>query len=445
MKKILCCIISLCILISHMFMNTYAISYKSAKEAIDDANDFLLKKMDYENYYLLQIDGMDINDKLAQYGLDVFSNRPVFVYGDNIQASKKTTSAGRDFVKKVNGKDEYRALGYAIDGSVFPNPVFPHDNEGYAAEDKMWVKEPWLDGTKVRYLCSENGTVVEKTLSNNVLEYINKWIKFNYFHPDHVKVYTGERNYFVKNAVDVPEKLKDNFEDFLYIIQPPTEHAWGLGIAFYYWNGYNNLNYRSFLIKPFDMDEKDLDVSFSNIPGSTTEGKKVLIGVKVKSHFNTDLKGVNFKWNITTKNSDGKSIPLNADIYGLEFGGSSGVQSGSVDILARYKEECFYAEFTMPSSDVYVEFVINEDGKNPLESNVENNTVSTVIKPEKPVNLAVKKYDLPYYALSREIRYPLANEDIIFNFNKPSGASWSGNGKVNTALRYFVWVNTLIS
>jgi len=27
-------------------------------------------------------------------------------------------------VKKVNGKDEYRALGYAVDGSVFPNPLF---------------------------------------------------------------------------------------------------------------------------------------------------------------------------------------------------------------------------------------------------------------------------------------------------------------------------------
>jgi len=54
----------------------------------------------------------------------VFSNRPVFVYGDNVEASKKTTTAGRDMVKKVNGKDEYRALGYAVDGSVFPNPSF---------------------------------------------------------------------------------------------------------------------------------------------------------------------------------------------------------------------------------------------------------------------------------------------------------------------------------
>jgi len=34
----------------------------------------------------------------------------------------------------------------------------------------------------------------------------------------------------------------------------------------------------------------------------------------------------------------------------------------------------------MPDRDVYIEFVINEDGKNPVESNMENNTVSTWLK-----------------------------------------------------------------
>jgi len=49
-------------------MNAYAVSYKSAKEAIDDANDFIFQKMGYENYYLFKIGNMDINEKLAQYG-----------------------------------------------------------------------------------------------------------------------------------------------------------------------------------------------------------------------------------------------------------------------------------------------------------------------------------------------------------------------------------------
>jgi len=64
MKKILCYIVSLCILVPILLTNTQAKSYKSAKEAIDDANDFLLRKMGYENYYSLQINGMNINDNL---------------------------------------------------------------------------------------------------------------------------------------------------------------------------------------------------------------------------------------------------------------------------------------------------------------------------------------------------------------------------------------------
>jgi len=81
--------------------------------------------MGYENYYLFKIGNMDINEKLAQYGSETFYNRPVFVYGDSVEASKRTTTGGRDIVKKVNGKDEYRALGYAVDGSVFSKSCLP--------------------------------------------------------------------------------------------------------------------------------------------------------------------------------------------------------------------------------------------------------------------------------------------------------------------------------
>jgi len=47
MKRILCCIILLCILAPFLLMNAYAVSYKSAKEAIDDANDLFLYEFSY--------------------------------------------------------------------------------------------------------------------------------------------------------------------------------------------------------------------------------------------------------------------------------------------------------------------------------------------------------------------------------------------------------------
>jgi len=35
----------------------------------------------------------------------------------------------------------------------------------------MWVKEPW-NGSKVKYLYSENGNIVKRTLTDNAFQYI---------------------------------------------------------------------------------------------------------------------------------------------------------------------------------------------------------------------------------------------------------------------------------
>jgi len=91
------------------------------------------------------------------------------------------------------------------------------------------------------------------------------------------------------------------------------------------------------------MVADDLDVGFYTIPGSVTEGSKVLVAVKVKSHFDIDLENVSFKWNITTKDSDDKDVPLDAGKYELQFADSSNNnnQSGTVNISAEHKEGLF--------------------------------------------------------------------------------------------------------
>ncbi|HOL87487.1 MAG TPA: hypothetical protein PLK32_09040 [Defluviitoga tunisiensis] len=425
MKKILCFLIVLCILVQSLQICTYALNYKTAKEAIEDANDFIESKMGICDYYKLKIDDMELNEELAKVGSDAFSNRPVFVYGNDEQkkeASRKTTTVGREVVKIVNGKEEYRALGYAIDGSVFPNPIFPSDNEGYAAKDKMWIKEPW-EGEGVRDLYGEDEKISKRNLTGNALEYIKKWINWSYFVPDAVEAFTGERNYFVENAVDVPEELKDNFADFLYIIQPPTEHSWGLGIAFYYWNGYNNLNYKSFLIEPFDMNSGDLSVNFCELPGSIAQGKKVVVGVRIKSNFDNDLENIDFEWNI--RKADG--TPLTAEKDDLVFIESIDVIDGKLNIPSTKKQSKIFAEFTMPDSNVIVEFEINRDGKSPIEKDIENNIISTEIEVVKPPKPKVEDFELPYYALSRDIRFPVANgEKLIAVLKKRSDSWWDG-------------------
>ncbi len=56
MKSKLCFIISLCVLVQCLLIDTYAKSYESAKEAIYDANDFIFQKTGYKDYYLLEIE-----------------------------------------------------------------------------------------------------------------------------------------------------------------------------------------------------------------------------------------------------------------------------------------------------------------------------------------------------------------------------------------------------
>ncbi|WP_101300498.1 hypothetical protein [Acetivibrio saccincola] len=78
----------------------------------------------------------------------------------------------------------------------------------------------------------------------------------------------------------------------------------------------------------------------------------------------------------------------------------------------------------MPESDVRIQFKINENGQKPLEKYLNNN----ILDSESFAIHLVKKYetertfDLPYNALSRKIRFPLAEgEDITAHLTKPRG------------------------
>ncbi|WP_369011770.1 hypothetical protein EPD62_003490 [Acetivibrio thermocellus] len=62
---------------------------------------------------------------------------------------------------------------------------------------------------------------------------------------------------------------------------------------------------------------------------------------------------------------------------------------------------------------------------------MKNNIVSTVVKAEKPINSTLRKFDLPYYALSREISYPLADSDIVFNLNNINGDWLDGSARID--------------
>ncbi|NLD50773.1 MAG: hypothetical protein GX660_26835, partial [Clostridiaceae bacterium] len=419
MKRALCYLAAICMIISVLLTNTYAKTYQSYEEAIYDANMFLESKMGLVGYYRTQSEGRGLNTSLAKGGIPAFENEPVFVYGDQETASIETTSSGRRVFAVVNGVTEYRAIGYARDGSVFPNPVFPKDNEGYLANDKKWVKEPWKESRNTQ-VYGEHGEVYSRNMSAGIYNYIHNWIKTNRFTPNDVEFYTGQRNFFTANIVDPPEAFNNNFEDFLYIIQPPTEHAWGLGIAFYYWNGYNNLNYRTFLLKPFAMLARDLSAHFEPLPSSVGEGEEVLVGVNIKSTFDTSLDNIPYKWEITNENGD----PVPAT-----FLGHATSRQGLINNIAIRGESMLYASFRMPANTVKIRFVVNENGDRPTEKLLDNNVLDSgqAIKSVEFLR-TTGEIELDYNVLSRNFSYPLANRNIVAELIKPRG-DWSGNAQ----------------
>jgi len=286
------------LIITNTFINsTYAITYNTAEDAVNEANNFLDIKFQIPNYYKMTINKknkttISINSLLATSGTDAFYNKPVFVYGNNVEASEESTTNKR--VKDEN--NEYRSLGYARDGSIFANPKFTADNDGYKANDKRWVSEPW-GFMRQKVLYGEDGKIYDKPMSEGIYNYIKTWITSNMFYPDMLTLHLKDQNlsdaekrkYYTSTAIDTPPVK--NFEDCMYIIQPSTEHVWGLGIAFYYWTnneGKEHLNYRTFRLKPFDMMKNDIYTKFEFVdpylPSKKIEpGKKVVLGINVNS------------------------------------------------------------------------------------------------------------------------------------------------------------------
>ncbi len=388
MKRLLSLILSLLILTSLLPPVIQAKSYGSAQAAIDDANRFLKDNLGIQGYYKTKAKGRNIIEEYAKDGVKGLSGKSVFVYGTKEAASESVTPSYRKSVKKVNGVDVYRAFGFARDGSVFSNPSFPKDNEGSEDTNKKWVKEPWGPG-KNKVLQTESGQIEEIRMTSGVLDYVKDWIKDPSFDLDVIVNATGDPGFIANQALKIPTGLKDNFHDFLYVIQPPTEHVWGLGIAFYYWddNGSPHLNYRSFRLQPYGGDIAAEYEHGAEPPESAAKGTDITVGVQVTSKFGTDITDVPYRWVITMP--DGTPLmPSVGDEEkdALAFTGDSPVQSGVLSFTEENNKEAWlYASFKMPEdSNVRVRFEVNKDGTDPEEAILENNVLESVIEKEVP-------------------------------------------------------------
>jgi hypothetical protein len=161
----------------------------------------------------------------------------------------------------------------------------------------------------------------------------------------------------------------------------------------------------------------DISAQFEDLPSSVAEGDEVLVGVKIKSSYNTELTNVPFKWEITMK--DGKPVTAT-------FTGHANIGEGNIGKISAKGEAVLYASFKMPDNDVNIKFEINKDGTNPPESGLENNVLESVITSAVLINTE-GDFNLDYNVLSKKVRFPLADgKPITARLSAPRG-SLSGN------------------
>jgi hypothetical protein len=398
-------IISLLIQVINITVSASSTNIKTAEESLDIANRFLEENvLGFYGYFgETNINGDKINEVLAVKGTPAFNNMPIFVYGSEEKASiDAVKKAAIKVIKRPDeeGVPQYRCLGYTINGDLFANSAFPPDyppTQNVKTLNGRWVKEPW----------------------NHDHYYIKQWINRMDFTPEQLFKSTGRWDFFAANIVDGPEPqyFSDggSVEDYVHIIQPPTMYSWGLGIGFYFHNNGRNLRYRTFLLMPFEMLNNDISVHAETIPVGAGEGKKVLVGLNVKSTFTTD-ETVDFEWEIIKK-SDGSKIPV-------EYLGHATKVRGKLTIPGE-NERILYASFSMPEDDVSIRLAVNKDGTSPEEKYLGNNVFESEIKFVESI-FEYGEYDIPYNALSRDLRFNLSQRYSVADLGSPRGR-WSGS------------------
>ncbi len=300
-------IIGLLLLFLMLQIITTGICYSedsAAAKNLEAANAFMNKYFGYteadqtfSNYYKdVSPSGKKLNQAFAS-GSVAFNSYPVIVYGKAEDAAKDATKYGADEDDYRGG--EYRAIGYSKLDNPFANPQFiPNTTK---IKYKRWIKEPWklpsIQNKQKKMTLSPDYPEDKHTYQyldfepdkhSSTYSVINQWIKAMNFTPDMVVSYSKPRNYFFevngKSTVveAIPPGMGDNPEDYIFVIEPPTNKTWGVGIAFYYYGGTgandstSRANYYSyyeyFRLKPFDMVDNVPDFSARILRTGTENG-----------------------------------------------------------------------------------------------------------------------------------------------------------------------------
>lgn len=304
----------------------------------------------------------------------------------------------------------YRYVGYTYEGDAFTNYAFPSDvTAPTGLWDRNWIRTPWKDPA------TKNRVELNKTVKDG--------IQFQSKALFETSIRFGLQMISRKkpdgSLLDFPtDKIQlRNWHEYAHIYQPPTSVSWGAGIMFHKTDN-GTVYYVTVPLSPEGM-KSDLDVQFRDLPSSAVVGEEVVVSVRVVSTFSNAVARVPYQWNITTKNGNG--IPVT-------FEGHATTAVGTVAVPAS-GERLLYASFVMPSQDVRVRFVLNEQEQTPRENNFSNNRLDSgnAIRAVAAQSFVGNLDELDYPVLSRKLKFKLSPSALIANLILPQGSwkSWA--------------------
>lgn len=181
-----------------------------AQTAVDDA-------VNNSGFYELRTkDGEDLN----YASIPILSN---YLKGDSYYGCLVYGQPHGDY------KDgQYRYLGYTLFKPTpttkedYTNVAFPPDvSHTSYFEDQNWIREPWQNNdVKANYTIDFNNNLDGK---NRYAQNILQGILIYYTDPNNAN------NYQVKGIIPETQDFWDNIQQYVHILAPPTEYAWGIG------------------------------------------------------------------------------------------------------------------------------------------------------------------------------------------------------------------------
>ncbi|MGZ9584933.1 hypothetical protein [Paenibacillus marinisediminis] len=334
----------------------------------------------------------------------------------------------------VYGRDH----GTILNDGLYPYSGYTRDGNDVSTEDVKWyagwsgikihkfnlIKKPWNDARipVVKSDFYKDSATQNKFLKNGMLEIaIQDALNKEYAGQIYKKFMYENLNSTLagQEVYDLNGKPKSGkWLDYVLILQPPTYYSEGYGKV-YIENKTGHITYLDIPISALGaVGQQDISAMFETLPLKSDAGKEVVVGVRVTSTF-PDTQSTNYSWVLTQK-SDGKR--LTSSEHQLKFSGHTVDEAGKLS-LESGKEYLLYATFTMPESDVDIQFKINEKGTSPVEKFLGNN----IIKSAPNAVIWAQPKPLAYNVLTKKVALPIMGGNAMTAHLSLPWGQWKGN------------------